>query len=563
MPIRSRHAGAYLYLAIVALIVMVPLSVLAGIALGNGSDDILRLVATVLPHSSLITVELLILVALLTSAIGVSTAWLVSEFKFPGHRFLSFALVLPMAIPTYIGAYTFVEYFHFTGPIQSAVRALAGFRSAREYWFPNIRSLGGAALVMSLVLYPYVYLAARVSFLMQSDHAADVARSLGASPGRVLYKITLPMARPAIAAGVSLSLMEVLNDLGAVEYLGVRTLTFSVYNTWLAQGSLGGAAQLACTILVIVFILLRIERRARRKQRFYGGRHAGAHAGSRGTRLSGWKSALAVAICALPVIAGFGIPLWVLGGFALSRMDQIVEPGLYAALANSVSVGAITSTITVLLSIGLLRAGQLAKNRAASVLIRIASIGYCLPGTVLGLGLLFSLAAIDNRLDAFLRASFDISSGLLFTGSAFGVILALTIRFMTLSESTLQSGIEKIPANLEHAARNLGQTAWSAARRVTLPMLRPSILVAFVLVFVDSLKELSATILLRPIGFSTLSTYVYENASRAAVEEGAVAALVIVFAGLVPVMYLSRALTISQAVGATTKKMAPDKPTPI
>jgi iron(III) transport system permease protein len=205
----------------------------------------------------------------------------------------------------------------------------------------------------------------------------------------------------------------------------------------------------------------------------------------------------------------------------------------------------------------------LAKSRAASVLIRIASIGYCLPGTVLGLGLLFSLAAIDNRLDAFLRASFDISSGLLFTGSAFGVILALTIRFMTLSESTLQSGLEKIPANLEHAARNLGQTAWSAARRVTLPMLKPSILVAFVLVFVDSLKELSATILLRPIGFSTLSTYVYENASRAAVEEGAVAALVIVFAGLVPVMYLSRALTISQAVGATTKKMAPDKPTPI
>ncbi len=541
-PARSHHFAAYSYLAAVAAVVMVPLAVLGGIALGGGNDAMPELTSTVLPNSSLVTLELLALVAILTALIGVTTAWLVTDYQFPGRRFLSFALVLPMAIPTYIGAYAFVEFLHFTGPVQTALRSLFGFQSARDYWFPNVRSMGGAALVMSLVLYPYVYLATRVSFLLQGGHTADVARSLGASPPRVFLKVLLPMARPAIIAGVSLALMEVLNDLGAVEYLGVRTLTFSIYNMWLAQGSLGGAAQLACAMLVVVFILLRIEQHARRKQSFHGGRHAGARSSRHGVRLRGWRGACATGICVAPVIIGFGIPVWVLGGFALSRLDQISDPALRIALLNSVGIAAATAIITVVLSLGLVHAGRLVKSRRAFVLIRLASIGYCLPGTVLALGLLFALAAIDNQVDALMRRFFDLSTGLVLTGSAAGIVLALTIRFMTLGESTLHSGFEKIHGNLEDAARNLGQTAWGAARRVTLPLLRPSILAALVLVFVDSLKELSATILLRPLGFSTLSTHVYENASRAAVEDGAMAALIIVLAGLIPVIYLSSVL---------------------
>jgi iron(III) transport system permease protein len=527
---------------LVAAIALLPVLVLIWIALGSDGGEIGRLIETVLPRAALVTFELLALVALMAGSIGVVSAWLIADFDFPGKKQLSWMLVLPIAIPTYIAAYAFVEFFHFTGPVQSALRAVTGFQSARDYWFPNVRSLGGAAMVLSLVLYPYVYLAARMAFTMQSRHQADVARSLGASPLLVFWRVALPMARPAIAAGVSLALMETLNDLGAVEYLGVRTLTFSVYSTWLAQGSLAGAAQLACFMLLIVFALLGAEQFARRRQRFYGGRHGGAPDARRGTRLSGWKAIAAGMACALPVLLGFGIPALVIGGFAAKRMAQLSDPALSAALANSVSIAFATAVLTVVVSLALVHAGRNIKRPSAAILIRAASIGYCIPGTVLALGLLFALAAADNWIDAILRAYAGVSSGLLMTGSAFGVVLACAIRFLTLSERSLQSGLEKINPSLDGAARNLGQTEIGAAQRVLLPLLSPAIMTAFLMVFIDTLKELPATLLLRPFGLNTLATFVYENASRSAVEDGALAALFIVAAGLAPVMLLSRAL---------------------
>ena len=512
------------------------------ISFGSDGSEISRLIETVLPRAALVTFELLALVALIAGSIGVVSAWLIADFDFPGKAQLSWMLVLPIAVPTYIAAYAFVEFLHFAGPVQSALRAVTGYQSARDYWFPNVRSLGGAALILSLALYPYVYLAARMAFTMQSRHQADVARSLGASPLRVFWKISLPMARPAVAAGVSLALMETLNDLGAVEYLGVRTLTFSVYNTWLAQGSLAGAAQLACAMLLLVFALLGAEQYARRRQRFYGGRHGGAPDARRGTKLSGWKAAAAGAACALPVVLGFGIPALVIGGFAAKRLTQLSDPALASALAHSVFIAFATAVLTVAVSLALVQAGRSIKRPSAFLLIRAASIGYCIPGTVLALGLLFALAAADNWIDAMLRAYAGVSSGLLMTGSAFGVVLACTIRFLTLSERSLQSGLEKINVNLDGAARNLGQTELGAARRVLLPLISPAIMTAFLLVFIDTLKELPATLLLRPFGLSTLATHVYESASRSAVEEGALAALFIVAAGLAPVMLLSRTL---------------------
>jgi iron(III) transport system permease protein len=488
---------------------------------------------------------------------GVVSAWLIVEFDFPLRRLLSWALVLPVAIPTYIAAYTFVEFFNFAGPVQGVVRALFGFQSARDYWFPNIRSLGGAALVLSLVLYPYVYLAARMVFLMQGRQQADVARSLGASPLRAFWKVLLPMARPAIAAGISLALMEALNDLGAVEYLGVRTLTFSIYNTWLAQGSLGGAAQLACMMLVFVFILLRVERKARQNQRFHGGRHLGMQTVPRGVVLRGWRAGLAGVACLAPVAFGFGIPAFVTGSFALKRLGQITDPALHSAILNSVLVGIATAVLTVLTALLLINSGRLLKSDSIRVLVRFASIGYAVPGTVLALGLLFALAGFDNWLDGLLRAQFGVSTGLLLTGSVAGIVLACSIRFLTLGEGAIQAGFEKLPLNIDGAARNLGQTSAGAARRILLPLLSPSIMTAAVLIFVDTLKELPATILLRPLGFNTLATFVYENASRAAVEDAAMAALLIVLAGLAPVIFLSRTLLAPPQTKA--RKMAPVK----
>ena len=539
---RPAHPGQTLFLLVVVSVVMLPVLVLAWLALTNSSAELADLAATVLPAAALVTIELLALVAILTGTIGVITAWLIVYFEFPMRRVMSWALVLPIAIPTYIAAYAFVEFFHFTGPVQSLLRDMFGYQSARDYWFPNIRSLGGASIIMSLVLYPYVYLATRVVFLMQSRHAADVARSLGAAPFRVFWRILLPMARPAVIAGVTLAMMETLNDLGAVEYLGIRTLTFSVNNTWLAQGSLAGAAQLACAVMAVVFVLLRLEQYARRAQRFHLGRISGGAAGQGGTILKGWRAFAALLICAAPVFLGFGIPLFVIGSFAIRRTEQFLDPQLHAAIINSISIGGATATLAVLISLGLGNAGRVLKSIRAFLLIRLASIGYSIPGTVLALGLLFSLAATDNWLDAIFRRLFGVSTGLMLTGSAFAIILALTIRFLALAEGTIQAGFEKIHPNIDDAARNLGQTSIGAARRVLLPLLRPAILTAFVLVFVDCLKELSATILLRPLGFNTLATYVYENASRAAVEDGAAAALLIVLAGLAPVIFLSSVL---------------------
>jgi iron(III) transport system permease protein len=556
--LRALHPAqrvAYAAPIMTVLIVLLPLAVLLFIALTSSSSEVTSLLSSVLPRAALVTAELLFLVAVLTGGVGVVTAWLVVEFDFPLRRFLSWALVLPVAIPTYIAAYAFVEFFNFAGPVQGLIRSIFGFETVRDYWFPNIRSMGGAALIMSLVLYPYVYLAARVVFLMQGRQQADVARSLGASPQRVFWKVLLPMARPAIAAGVSLALMEALNDLGAVEYLGVRTLTFSIYNTWLAQGSLGGAAQLACAMLIVVFVLLRVERNARRSQSFQGGRHLGMQTAPRGVRLNGWRAVLASTACLAPVAFGFGIPAYVIGTFALKRLDQVAEPALHSALFNSILVGLTTATLTVFTALMLINSVRVLKSRFARALVRFASIGYAVPGTALALGLLFALAGFDNWFDSVMRAQFGISTGLLLTGSMAGIVLACSIRFLTLGEGTIQAGFEKLPANLDGAARNLGQTAAGAARTVLLPLLSPSILTAAVLIFVDTLKELPATILLRPIGFNTLATFVYENASRAAVEDAAVAALLIVLAGLAPVIFLSRTLLLPTHTRG--KKMAP------
>lgn len=539
---RPRHALALLPAVLIAAAVLAPVVALAFIALSGSGEDWPHLLRNVLPGAVRTTALLLFLVTLGTASIGVVSAWLVVAFDFPFRRLLSWALVLPFAVPPYLAAYAFAEFFHFSGPVQSAIRALFGFQTRADYWFPDIRSTAGAALVMSAVLFPYVYMTTRIVFIMQGRNIADVARTLGASPFKVLTRILLPVAKPAIAAGVALVLMETLNDIGASEYLGVRTLTFSVYSTWLNRGSLEGAAQIALLMLAIVFAVLWAERWARRHQRFHSARATQMKVRPPRTVLRGWRALLATAAAALPVLAGFGIPLYVFARYAMRRLDQFFDPTLGWALFHSVVAATGTAVITVSAALLLAYALRLARTREMGMLVRLATLGYALPGTILGLGLLFVLARFDNGVDALARQYLGVSTGLLISGSAMAVILACSLRFLALAEGSIRSGIEKLPPNLDEAARSLGRTPMQSATTVILPLLGPAIFTATVLVFVDTIKELSATILLRPFGFNTLATYVYENASRGVVEDGAIAALAIIATSLVPVALLSGAL---------------------
>lgn len=526
----------------ICAVVLLPVLSLASIALSGTGADWPHLAQNVLPGAIRTTLLLLLLVAIGSAVIGVTAAWLVVAFDFPLRKTLSWALVLPLAVPPYLAAYAFAEFFHYAGPVQGAIRAIFGFETVRDYWFPDIRSTGGCALVLSLVLYPYVYLTTRIVFLMQGRNIADVARTLGAKPGKVFWKILLPVARPAIAAGIALVLMETVNDIGASEYLGVRTLTFSVFTTWLNRGSLEGAAQIAMVMLALVLALLLFEQWARRKQRFHSSRATHIKAHPPRVKLSGWRGVLALASVALPMLLGFGVPLLAFARYSSRRLEQFTSPELGMALWYSILTAGVTAIATVVIALLLLNAMRLVRSPGMVALTRLASVGYALPGTIMALGLLFALARFDNALDAFMRDMFGVSTGLLFTGSAAAVVMACTIRFVALAEGAIRSGIEKLPPHLDEAARSLGRTPAGSAAHVLLPLLRPALLTAAVLVFVDTVKELSATILLRPFGFNTLATSVYEDASRAVVEDAGPAALLIILTALVPVVLLSRAL---------------------
>lgn len=522
--------------------VLLPVVTLAAIALSGTGEAWPHLASTVLPRATLTTLHLLALVSVLTAATGVACAWLVVAYEFPLRKTLAWALVLPLAVPPYLAAYAFAEFFLFTGPVQTLWRSLFGFQSARDYWFPDLRSTGGAALVMSCVLYPYVYLTARVVFIMQGRNIADVARTLGAKPSTVFRRILLPVSRPAIVAGVALVLMETLNDFGASEYLGVRTLTLSVFTTWLNRGSLEGAAQIAMLMLVLVFALLMAEQWARRRQRFHSARATHMKARPPRVPLKGWKGPAATLAVATPMLLGFGIPIYVFGTYALRRTHQFLDPALARAFVNSLTTALAAAVLAVVIALLLINAARVARSRTVTLATRFAMIGYALPGTIMALGLLFSLAHFDNWLDAQMRAWFDVSTGLLLTGSATAIVLACSIRFLALAEGAIRSGLEKLPPNIDEAARSLGRSSLQSAASVTIPLLWPAIFTAGVLVFVDTIKELSATILLRPFGFNTLATFIYENASRGMAQDGAVAALLVIVTALVPVVLLSGAL---------------------
>lgn len=541
-PVRRRLSGATLAALVVSAFVAMPIVAIFLIGLSGDGENWQHMLFNVVPRAASRTLLLLAFTGALTASIGIVSAWLVASCDFPFRRLLSVALVLPLAIPSYLAAYAFGEFLDFTGPVQSLYRSLFGFASARDYSFPDVRSLGGAVLVMSAVLYPYVYLACRSMFLMQGRAAADVARTLGAGPFRVFSRVQIPMARPAIMVGLTLVMMETLNDIGAVEYLGVNTLTFSIYDTWLNRGSLAGAAQIASVLLVFVVLLLWIERRARRRQRFASQKTTAVTIDAVRLKLSGWRGWGAALLCALPVIVGFVVPVAVLAGFAARRLGDFAEPRLIKALGHSVAVSSSAALLTVILAFVLAYAARTDRSRLTAGASRLASLGYGIPGTVLGIGVLIPLAGFDNFLDGMLRQSLGISSGLLLSGTGFAIVYAATVRFLTMAEGTIDAGFQKLSPHLDMAARTLGRNGLQTLSQVLLPNMRPAVLTAALLVFIETLKELSATILLRPFNFNTLATLVYEDASRSKVQDASVAAIIIILAGLIPVILVSRSL---------------------
>ena len=487
-------------------------------------------------------------VAAVTIILGVGTAWAVTAFDFPGRDTLAWLLPLPLAIPTYIVAYVYVDILDALGPVQTALRALFGWQSVADYWFPDVRSLGGAIIVIGLVLYPYVYLAARAMFQTQGTLFTEAARMLGARPWELARRITLPLARPAIAIGVALALLETLNDIGASEYLGVQTLTLAIFTTWLNRGSLAGAAQLACLMLLIVAALIGLERFGRRRVDVAVSVQD-ARIASR-MALRGPVRWIVPMACCVPVLLGFLLPAGYLAREVIVRGLLVgFDTDLLRHALTTITLASTATAMTLLLGFSSVAALRHLRHPLIAASVNVAAIGYAVPGAVLALGLLSPLVLADEGINALLGVAGVNGVGLVLAGSSAAVAIAYVIRFLAIAIGFAQAGFAHISQEFDEVARMLGAGPAKLMRTIHLPLARPAILGAALLIFVDCLKELPATLLLRPLNVETLSTYIYQFATRGNFEEGSLAALIIVAFGVLPVILMSRYSDMATMIG--------------
>jgi iron(III) transport system permease protein len=529
----------------IAGLVAAPLISLIRIALIGDAEIAGHLVAYVLPVALTQTALLLIGVALISSLLGAGTAWIVTTFQFPGRNTLLWLLPLPLAIPTYIGAYIYADILDTAGPVQSALRAIFGWQSPADYWFPPVRSIGGAIFIMGIVLYPYTYLAARAMFQTQHRAFVDAARTLGAKPWAVARQITVPLARPALAVGIALTLLETLNDIGASEYLGVQTLTLTVFTTWLNRGSLPGAAQISLIMLAAVAALIALERYGRRGQAYVTPVHGRGPAPR--IPLHGRGARLAFVLCCIPVALGFVIPaVFLLRQVVMRGLLVGFDPALFRHTLTTVALAASATVAVIVLGLAATVALRLARHPAVAGCVNFAAIGYAVPGTVLALGLLAPLVGVDEIINWFTVAFAGKTVGLVVAGSGIAVVAAYTIRFLAIAIGFLQAGYARISTDFDDMARILGARPVAVVRTIHLPLVRPAIWGAALLVFIDCLKELPATLLLRPMNVETLSTYIYQYATRGNFEEGALAALMIVAVGILPIIRIVRYADFAQ-----------------
>ncbi len=520
---------------LIAGICLLPMVAAALAAFTGGFDTFVGLWNTVLGEFALTTAILIVVVGTCTAVIGTGSAWLVTATRFPGRKLLEIALALPLAFPAYVLAYAYTDLLDHPGWVQTTLRDLTGW-GPRDYWFPEIRSLGGAAAMLTLVLYPYVYLLTRAAFLQQSATAYIAARTLGDGAWRAFFRVSLPIARPAIAGGVLLALMETLADYGTVSYFGVRTFATGIYQAWYSFFDRSAAAQLALCLLIVALVIAALERRQRRDQRQHAaGRRFEA---MQSVELSGWQALGAATFCGLPVLLGFLLPAFLLLDLGWSSFDNLLTERYLGFLRNSVVLALIAAILTVSAAVLLGFNARLHPSKGANVAVRIAGLGYAVPGGVIAVGLLVPFAAFDNALDAFMETRFGIDTGLLITGSIWLLVAAYAVRFIAAALSAYDAGLSTINPNVDAVARTLGRTPRSMLRGVHLPILRPSILTGLLIVFVDVMKELPATLIMRPFNMDTLAVQAHRLAADERLGEAAVPSLVIAMVGLLPVVIL-------------------------
>jgi iron(III) transport system permease protein len=485
------------------------------------------------------TLVLLVGVGLGTTVVGTGTAWLVTMCRFPGSRTMQWALLLPLVLPTYIIGYAYADLLTFAGPLQSALRAATGWGHG-DYWFPDLGSASGVALLFTLVLYPYVYLAARAAFLRQSQALLEASRILGHGPWRTFLRVALPLARPAIAAGVTLALLEALADFGTVQYYGVQTFTTAIYRTWYGLGNREGAAQISLILIAIAALLILVERQSRGRARFHVASNLRHHAEP--VTLAPLAATAAAFACTLPVLMGFLLPTLHLAQLALTSGVALGDRRFLGDATNSLTLAATAAAIIVILALFLSYAARLVRRRGFNRVIEFASLGYAIPGAVIAVGVLLPLASADHGINRLTQSLFGLSSGLLLSGTAFALLVAYVVRFLAVGMANIAPGLAAIDPAMDSSARVLGAQPRQVLRYIHLPMLRGPALTAGVIAFVEVLKELPATLLIRPFNFDTLAVGVYRFASDERLAQAAVGAIVIVAVSLVPVILLSRAI---------------------
>jgi iron(III) transport system permease protein len=539
-PFRLRWPDAWgLGVTATALLLALPVLTVFSFVLHPSGEVWRHLAETVLADYVLNSLALMLGVGIGTLTMGVTAAWLTSVCEFPGRRVFEWALLLPLAMPAYIIAYTYTGMLDFEGPVQGQLREWFGW-SYGDYWFPEVRSLGGAIAMLSLVLYPYVYLLARSAFLDQSVTPLEVGRTLGAGPWRSFFTIALPLARPAVITGLSLALMETLADYGTVQYFGVSTFTTGIFRTWFGLGDGGAAAQLSALLMSFVFALILLERWSRRRARFH-------HTGNRNTRpprfeLAGLRRWAAFAACLLPLLLGFLLPAGQLAVWAVQTGERMLNAEFLTLAWHSLALAGMAALITLGLALFMAYGRRLRPSPLTGFAVKLAGMGYAIPGTVIAVGVMLPFAWIDNTVDAWSREHLDLSTGLILSGTLFALLFAYSVRFLAVSLNAVESGLARIRPSMDDAARSLGLSPRRVLRTIHVPMLRGTLLTAVLLVFVDVLKELPATLILRPFNYNTLAVRAYELASDERLADSSTAALAIVLAGIVPVIMLSRSI---------------------
>ncbi|MBI4987778.1 MAG: iron ABC transporter permease [Rhodocyclales bacterium] len=542
---RSLSALALAALVIAVLTAAPIASVWANLFAGGTGGTWSHLAATVLPDYVANTLWLCLGVGCGVIVVGVSTAWLVTMHDFPGRRAFEWALVLPLAVPAYVMAYTYTDLLQFVGPVQSGLRESFGWQKG-DYWFPDVRTLGGAVAMFIFVLYPYVYLLARTAFLERASGMLEAGRSLGLGAWGSFFRISLPLARPAVAAGAALALMETLADYGTVAYFAVQTFTTGIYHAWFSLGDRAAAAQLSAALLGFVVLVLMLERMSRGRARFHN--TTGRNRPHPGRRLSGFRAAGAMLSCAVPLLLGFLVPAGILLKMALSEGDAQFGARFAQLAGNSFTLAALTALLAVGFAVLLAYAARMSRSRWPHLMNRVVGLGYAVPGSVIAVGVLIPVTRLDNWLAGWIASWAGANPGLLITGGIAALVYAYLVRFLAIALQAVEASLGKITPSMDDAARSLGLGQGATLLCVHLPLLRGSLLTAGLLVFVDVMKELPATLVMRPFNFDTLATQAYTLASDERLAEASTAALAIVAVGILPLIAVSR-----QIAGGSTQ----------